>query len=588
MASILTNQAAISALQTLRSIDNQMGNTQRQVSTGMRVETAADNAAYWSIATTMRSDNKAISAVGDALNLGVAKLDVAYTGIKAVIDVLSDFQTKLVAAKEPGVDAGKVQKELDQLKQQVVDISTSASFSGENWLSTNIADINDSDLNRVSMVSSFSRTESGVTLGKTDFQLSEVALFNSEGGGLLQADTRRLKTLGGVRIFDTYMDVNGQVHMSQTNLNRGTGPSNTISFSGPLTFAAGNKIEFDVIVDADNPADLPGPHNPGKLTHITIDRDMVDDVLPTQNGVVSNYTQYASLLSHALATSGSGASAGLISTYPSGTVLNAIVLRTTESSGLDGSALEIRNFSSDVGSGGLSDFLIYGTRGSAISLAFSPFEVYTDGDDPDGVSVTFRFNLNGAGSQTYEFDRPYVNKLLAKDTGKIETSAEMVTLLKSFMDNDWPNVIIEAPDANTISLRSDTAGDRLSGFKTSIGFTGMRVSIEPVPTQNFVDIDIVKNPEMLDRYIGYINVVTADIIDAGASLGALKTTLDMQTSMMMDLSNVIEKGVGRLVDADMDETSTRLKALQTQEQLAIQSLSIANSNSSGILSLFRS
>ncbi|WP_430035266.1 flagellin [Neorhizobium sp. BT27B] len=116
----------------------------------------------------------------------------------------------------------------------------------------------------------------------------------------------------------------------------------------------------------------------------------------------------------------------------------------------------------------------------------------------------------------------------------------------------------------------------------------MSVSIEPIPTQNFVDIDIVENPEMLDRYIGYINVVTSDIIDAGTSLGALKTTLDMQTSLMLDLSDVIEKGVGRLVDADMDETSTRLKALQTQEQLAIQALSIANSSSSSMLSLFQS
>ncbi|TCR01158.1 flagellin [Neorhizobium sp. JUb45] len=588
MSSILTNNGAISALQTLRSIESQMGNTRSEVASGMRIDVAADNAAYWSIATTMRSDNKAISAVGDALNLGAAKLDVAYTGIESVIDVLSDFQTKLVAAKEPGVDPGKIQKELDQLKQQVIDISTSASFSGENWLNTEIADINDSDLNRVSMVSSFTRTGSAVSLGKTDFHLSEVSLFNSEGGGLLQADKRRLKTLGGVRLFDTYMDNDGLVHMSQTNLTGGTNARSGFTFAGPLTFDTNDKIEFDVIVDADNPADLPGPHDPGKLTHITIDRTMVDSVLSISDGKVSTYTQFVQVLSNALSLSGSGASAGLVPQYPSGTVPNQIAMQTNESSGLDGSALEIRNFSSDVGSAGMSNFLAYGTRGSAISLGFTPFEVYTDGDDPDGVSVTFRFTLNGASSQTYEFDRPYVNSLLGKDTGKVETADEMVTLLKSFMEDGWPNVIIEATDPSTISVRSDTAGDRLSGIKTSIGFTGMSVSIEPIPTQNFVDIDIVENPEMLDRYIGYINVVTSDIIDAGTSLGALKTTLDMQTSLMLDLSDVIEKGVGRLVDADMDETSTRLKALQTQEQLAIQALSIANSSSSSMLSLFQS
>ncbi|KAA3497830.1 flagellin, partial [Rhizobium rhizogenes] len=66
MTSILTNTAAMSALQTLRSIGQNMENTQARVSSGLRVAGASDNAAYWSIATTMRSDNGALSAVQDA------------------------------------------------------------------------------------------------------------------------------------------------------------------------------------------------------------------------------------------------------------------------------------------------------------------------------------------------------------------------------------------------------------------------------------------------------------------------------------------------------------------------------------------
>ena len=53
------------------------------------------------------------------------------------------------------------------------------------------------------------------------------------------------------------------------------------------------------------------------------------------------------------------------------------------------------------------------------------------------------------------------------------------------------------------------------------------------------------------------------------------------------LIDVIDKGIGRLVDAEMNEESTRLKALQTQQQLGIQSLSIANTNAENILTLFR-
>jgi flagellin len=50
----------------------------------------------------------------------------------------------------------------------------------------------------------------------------------------------------------------------------------------------------------------------------------------------------------------------------------------------------------------------------------------------------------------------------------------------------------------------------------------------------------------------------------------------------------IERGVGQLVDADMNKESSRLQALQVQQQLGIQALSIANSSAQQVLSLFRS
>ena len=84
---------------------------QSRVATGLRVETAADSAAYWSIATTMRSDNKALSAVEDAHALSAAKVDVAYNGMDASVDILDEIKVRFVTAREPGVDRGKVQKD---------------------------------------------------------------------------------------------------------------------------------------------------------------------------------------------------------------------------------------------------------------------------------------------------------------------------------------------------------------------------------------------------------------------------------------------------------------------------------------------
>src|SRR3954465_12413937 len=119
MTSMMTNAAAMAALQTLRDINSKMETTQQRISSGYRVETASDNAAYWSIATTMRSDNKALSTVQDALGLGAAKTDTAYTGFSSAIDVITEIKSKLVAAREPGVDKNKINQEMKELKNQL-------------------------------------------------------------------------------------------------------------------------------------------------------------------------------------------------------------------------------------------------------------------------------------------------------------------------------------------------------------------------------------------------------------------------------------------------------------------------------------
>jgi flagellin len=74
---------------------------------------------------------------------------------------------------------------------------------------------------------------------------------------------------------------------------------------------------------------------------------------------------------------------------------------------------------------------------------------------------------------------------------------------------------------------------------------------------------------------------------AASSLGSIQSRIDLQENFVASLIDVIDKGIGRLVDAEMNEESTRLKALQTQQQLGIQSLSIANTNAENILTLFR-
>jgi flagellin len=186
MNSINTNFSAMTALQSLNQTNKSMLETQSRISTGLRVAEAQDNAAYWSMATTMRSDNRSLSAVSDALGLGAATVDVAYTGMNAAIDVVTEMQAKLVAAKQPGVDRAKVQSEIDTLQDQLRNNANSASFIGENWLSVDNGQDGAGTYTYTAseaVVSSFTRDANGVSVGTIAINVSTTYLFNSNTDG---------------------------------------------------------------------------------------------------------------------------------------------------------------------------------------------------------------------------------------------------------------------------------------------------------------------------------------------------------------------------------------------------------------------
>ena len=80
---------------------------------------------------------------------------------------------------------------------------------------------------------------------------------------------------------------------------------------------------------------------------------------------------------------------------------------------------------------------------------------------------------------------------------------------------------------------------------------------------------------------------TAQVNSALGSLGADNTNIQSQITFVQSLSDAANTGLGNLVDADMAQASASLTALQTQQQLATQALSIANSQPQNILSLFK-
>ena len=202
MLSIKTNSSAMVALQNLSNTQREMEKTQSRISTGLRVGSASDNAAYWSIATTMQSDNSALSTVKDALNLGSATIDTANAGLTASKDLVNQIKTKLVAATQPGVDRAKVQDEIGQLQKQLKSVADSASFSGQNWLSVDSAAASYNPTR--SIVASFTRdAANAVTIQTIDVDVSKTALFDANGAaGIVDKDRTSGATTASVYTMD--------------------------------------------------------------------------------------------------------------------------------------------------------------------------------------------------------------------------------------------------------------------------------------------------------------------------------------------------------------------------------------------------
>jgi flagellin len=358
----------MTALQALSRTQQDLGTIQGQISTGLKVGSASDNAAYWSIATTMRSDNDALGSVQDSLHLGASTVGVANSAMTATVSIMNQMKADLVTAATPGVDRSKIQSDITALQAQLKSISDSASFNGENWLSVD------------SGAPGYNSTK------------SIVASFSRDSTGALTIGTIAINT-GQTKTYDA--------------------ASNTASFVAAVAPLAAT-------LAADN---------------------------------LANNTAQA----------------------------------------------------------------------------------------------------------------------LAKQTGAAADIAAAAAT-QATVNTDTTALAAGQTGAGILDKTRVVNGTVLTGGIAALNVTGLTNSAADETT--------------LSDYITMVDNALTDLTNAAATLGSTQTRVTLQTNFVSSLKDAITSGIGSLVDADMNQASTTVQALQTQQQLGIQSLSIANQNTQLILKLF--
>ncbi len=436
MSSILTNNGAMVALQTLKSINSDMATTQSQISTGKNVASAKDNSAVWAISKVMEADVKGFKGISDSLNLGQSTVTVARQASETVTELLTDIKGKIVAAQEENVDRDKIQTDIDALRDQIGAVVGAAQFNGLNLLQDNDSNVKAS----VNVLSSLDRSSTGVAA--SDINVKKQDLTTQQGN---------VATAGGTytAAAATAITVNGAT------------PSAAFDLSG-VTVTAGTAyaVTFSV-TDADN------------NTFSATDAGNID------NATTGGTTQ---------------AEAAVSATY---------IARTGDT------AADVAN-------------------GLAAAYAKHAAENNIDTND---------LNLQSSNGQ------------LTASSGA------------TFVDG-----------TDQINVRFSSIASTANVIEGGLA--------------DLANIDVTSQANV-DQALTDIEGLIQTSIDAAASFGSVQGRIETQSEFISGLTDALKSGIGTLVDADMEETSAKLQALQVQQQLGVQALSIANQAPQQLLSLFR-
>ncbi|SDX46616.1 flagellin [Ruegeria halocynthiae] len=223
MSSILTNNGAMVALQTLKSVNKNLAATQNAISTGKDVATAKDNSAVWAISKVMESDVKGFNAIKDSLALGESTVAVARNASETVTDLLNQMKGKIVAAQEDNVDRAKINDDVTALRDQIASVVGAAQFNGLNLV--------DGSAGTASILASLDRDSSGSV---TASSISVASQDLSTGGYTSKG------VLAGSDNVTTDNDAAG------FTMDKSGGSGDIVIDSSTDNFAAGDKVSITI------------------------------------------------------------------------------------------------------------------------------------------------------------------------------------------------------------------------------------------------------------------------------------------------------------------------------------------------------
>ena len=403
------------------------------------------------------------------------------------------------------------------------------------------------------------------------------------------------------------------------------------------------QTDIDALRDQINSVVGAAQFNGLNLVKGTDDVNILSSLDRSENGSVSasKITVNRQDLTATAGVYGSGASLATNITAAAGSIdstaaANSVALTYANTSGADSLELSINGSTVTVAFDTDAATMIDNAEGQINALGLTGITASSNGSGVLTLSNTnsfeeFTVGWNSGGTDTVAMANAGTGDSAVAATGSDTTNltyrAEAVALdtQATVNDGDSYRISVNGNDYDYVAGKGETMEDVARGLKTAVdagGETGVTTKVTGNATDGWnvlVDYDgsdatagatmtltdngqaggtasgglfgldniDVTSDAGADSALDNVETLIQNSIDAAASFGSAQGRIETQTNFIDSLVDSLKAGIGTLVDANMEEASAKLQALQVQQQLATQSLSIANQAPQSILSLFR-
>ena len=518
MASIITNTSAMTALKVLRQTETALGTTQQRISTGLKVNSAKDDASTWAIAQGIKSDVSTFKTIGEGLTMASNALETAMSAATTIKKEIDSIQQNIAKAQIPGADKSAIQAAIDS-SLVAIDGAKSGSFNGTNLVQ---------GTDQLKVLSSISR-DAGGTATANFINVDRHDLTMAAGGGL--------SMLKGLNVSDDALATNANAGKQQLSVDLNTAAA-----------TAGGKLSFSYTSSS------------GQTKAVTLDYANAATKADVGNNFVSTFADALKADGISVETAGDG----------------TLTFTSTATNSKVGQI--------DAGTG----FTAAGTGAKQKSQTTLEFAA---GANPD-AGKEFSLSVSVAG-------KDYGYKLRVVEGGAATSGAVLG------VDADGNKIISVNKDLITAAnpLGDELAKALIAGAATEFAAAATATIPFGVTSANgkLVVESLATDDGTVPAKINSFQQPTADFsklqatIDAAAKVatsaaqafGTAQSQAASQKEFLNAMVDSLDQGVGALIDADITAESARLSALQTQQQLATQSLSIANQSNQLVMSLFR-